>query len=153
MSVVDLLLLASGPVLYTWLAVILGYRRVYSRFPVFFAYNIYAVLATSARLAVSSNGFAYFYVFWWTELGFLLLSIAALHESFRSVFEGFYLVQWFRWFYFGGIVLVVTVSIVNSIFNRPVQVHPLLRIILDVGIPINCILAAIFGLFYASAKL
>ncbi|HEY6252908.1 MAG TPA: hypothetical protein VI685_23360 [Candidatus Angelobacter sp.] len=144
--------MASGLLLYVPLALILWRRRVYVRFPIFFAYCLYAVLATAARLMAALYG-GYFYVFWCTELFFLFLGVAALHESFRSVFEGFYLLRWFRWVYFGGIAVILLLSILNSIFNRPTQVHPLLSVVLDITTPINCIQAAIFGLFYVSVKL
>ena len=152
MRIADILLLVSGLLLYMLLAAILLGRKIYVRFPVFFIYNVYAVVASLARLLAFHNPSAFFYTFWWTELGFLLLSIAAVHEAFREVFEGFYLLRWFRWFYFGGIALILALSIINSIFNRPIQVHPIFRIILDFATPINCILAAIFGLFYIFVK-
>src|SRR5579864_3861843 len=125
----DLLLLASGLVLYVLLLLFLWKHRVYKPFPIFFAYCVYAIAATTARLLAFLFG-GYFYIFWCTDLVFLLLGIAAIHESFRSVFEGFYLLRWFRWLYFGGIAVVVLMSILNSIFNRPTQVHPLLSIVL-----------------------
>jgi len=153
MQIGDILLLASGLLLYVWLTVIVFRRKIHSRFPVFTAYAVFTVCAGFARLLVLRNSSVYFYTYWWTELGFLILSIAALHEAFRSVFVGFYLLRWFRWFYFGGIVMIAASSILNSIFNRPVQVHPLFRIILDFATPINCIQAAIFGLFYVCTKL
>lgn len=128
-------------------------KQLHKDFPLFFLYNVYALIGTAARLFVSSNPFLYFFVFWWTDVGFLILGIASLHEGFRSVFEGFYLLRWFRWFYFGSISVVVVISILSSVFNRPVEVHPLFRIVLDVTTPIHCIQAAIFGLFYISVKL
>jgi hypothetical protein len=149
----NLIVLTTAILLHAWLVVILWRGRFHQQLPIFFAYNAYALMGTAARLAVSSSPYLYFYVYWWTEVGFLLIGIASIHESFRSVFEGFYLLRWFRWFYFGSIVLVVSTSILNSIFNRPVQVHPLFRIVLDVGMPITCIQAAIFGLFYICVKL
>jgi len=147
----DLLLLASGPLLYLPLVLMLWRRRIYARFPIFFGYCLYSLLAGTALLLAAFYG-GYFYVYWWTELFFLFLGIAALHESFRSVFEGFYLVKWFRWTYFGGIGAILLLSILNAVLNRPTQMHPLLRLVLDVTTPINCILAAIFALFYTSAK-
>lgn len=152
MSYRDLFLLASGPLLYIPLALVLWKRRIYAHFPIFFGYCVYAVLATTARLLAALYG-GYFNLYWWTELFFLFLGIAALHESFRSVFEGFYLLQWFRWVYFGGITVILLLAVLNSILNRPTQVHPLLRLVLDITTPINCTMAAIFGLFYVSVKL
>ena len=154
----DTILLAGGVVLHDWIALVLFHHRTYRQFPFFFIYNAYAALAHAGRLvaflvAFYVPGTYYFNVYWWTELFLLLLAIAATHEAFRSVFEGFYLLPWFRWAYFGGISIVLISSILNSIFNRPHDVHPFFRIVLNIGIPVNCILAAISVLFYISAKL
>lgn len=153
MQIVGVALLAGGLILYTWIALILLHHRIYQIFPIFFIYNVYGAFAHAARLiAFFVPGTYYFYVYWGTEAGLLLLAIAATHEAFRSVFEGFYLLPWFRWGYFGGISIVLISSIVNSIFNRPHEAHPFFRVALDIGIPVNCILAAISVLFYISAK-
>jgi|SRR5215471_6303236 len=149
----DIVVLTSAIFLHACIAFVLWKRRFNTQFPFFFAYNIYSLLGTAARLIVSSDPYLYFYVYWWTDVGFLLLGIASTHEAFRSVFEGFYLLRWFRWSYFGAIGIVVGISIVHSIFNRPVHLHPVFRIVLDIQIPINCIQAAIFGLFYLCVKL
>lgn len=158
MPIVSVVLLAGGLVLHTWITLILLHHRTYLHFPFFFIYNAYAALAHAGRLvaflvAFYVPGTYYFNVYWWTELVSLLLAIAATHEAFRSVFEGFYLLPWFRWAYFGGISIVLISSILNSIFNPPRDVHPSFRTVLDIGIPVNCILAAIAVLFYISAKL
>jgi len=144
---------AGGILLHAWLVIILWRGQLRKQFPLFFTYNIYALLATAGRLAVSSDSHLYFYTFWWTDTGFLLLGIASLHEGFRSVFEGFYLLRWFRWLYFGAIVIAVGISTAHTIFNPPIQVHPFFGVVLKLETPIQCIQAAIFGLFYICAKL
>ncbi|HEY6970799.1 MAG TPA: hypothetical protein VJA94_16430 [Candidatus Angelobacter sp.] len=149
----NIVLLTGGILLHACIAFVLWKRRFNTQFPFFFAYNVYSLLGTTARLVVSSDSYLYFYVFWWTDLGFLLLGIASVHEGFRSVFEGFYLLRWFRWSYFGAIGIVVCIAIVHSIFNRTEHLYPVFRIVLDLQIPINCIQAAIFGLFYLCVKL
>jgi hypothetical protein len=150
---INIIFLTSGLALQGWLTLILWRKKVYRQFPLFFDYNIYGTLVSAARLIANSDPYFYFYVFWWTDLGILLLSIASLHEAFRSVFEGFYLLKWFRRFYFGGICVPVAAAAINSIFNRPVQVHPMFRIVHDVETPIYCVEVAIFGLFYLCARL
>lgn len=153
MNLVDTTLLAGGVILHAWIALILLHHRNYRQFPFFFSYIVYAAFAHAARLVALYIPGTYFYVYWWTELGLVLLAIAATHEASRSVFEGFYLLPWFRRAYFGSISIVLISSILNSIFNRPRQVHPLYSIVLDIAIPVNCIVAAIAVLFYISAKL
>jgi hypothetical protein len=153
MNVADTTLLAGGVILYPWIVLVLLHHGTYRQFPVFFVYNVYGAFAHAARLITLYIPHTYFYAYWWTEAGLLLLAIAATHEAFRSVFEGFYLLPWFRWAYFGGISMVLISSIVNSVFNRPLDAHPLFTKALDFGIPANCILAAISVVFYISARL
>ena len=149
-----ILVSASGLLLCIWLTLILLHHRIYEEFPIFFTYNVYAVVVVAARLvALYISGKYYFYLFWWTEFVSLLLAIAAMHEVFRSVFDGFYLLRWFRWCYFAGIMVVLISSALNSIFNPAREVYWLFGIILGFVIPINGILAAIFALFYIAAKL
>jgi hypothetical protein len=135
------------------LAALLLRRRAQRNFPVFASYQVYAVLALAARLAVEFDQGVYFRVYWWTEIGFLVLGIAASHEAFRWVFSGFYRLNWFRWFYYGGIGLTVTISAVNSALHPPVNAEPLFGRILQFSIIINGIQAAIFALFYLLVKL
>ncbi|HWZ43045.1 MAG TPA: hypothetical protein VNW97_06190 [Candidatus Saccharimonadales bacterium] len=92
-------------------------------------------------------------VFWFTELGFLVLGIAASHEAFRWVFSGFYRLNWFRWFYYGGIGFTFAISVVNSAMHPPVNASLFFGWILQLGIAINGIQAAIFALFYLLVKL
>ena len=153
MSKVDLIQLPVQSILHIWLVIAVIRSGARRRFPWFFAYCIYAVLGLAARfLAAISSRRTYFYTYWYTDPGFLLLGIAALHEVFRQVFAGFYLLRWFRWLYYGGITIVVLIAVVNSLVNRPMNVYPVFGIILDVGIAVNCIQAAIFALFYFLAK-
>src|SRR5947207_13333330 len=113
MHIGTILQLAVALMLHIWLAAIVLWRGMRQQFPWFFAYCMYSVLGTGARLAAVPSDKAYFYVFWWTDPGFLLLGIAALHEAFQKVFAGFYLLRWFRWFYYSGIAGLVSIAVIN----------------------------------------
>lgn len=150
------LLLGSGLIGHLWLtAMLLRSRQVRDNFVIFLSYQAYAVLAVAARLsAVELDESVYFRVFWLTELGFLVLGIAASHEVFRWVFSGFYRLKWFRWFYYGGIGLTIAITAVNSAVHAPLNTKdPLFGVILQFSIVINGIQAAIFALFYLLVKL
>lgn len=79
----------------------------------------------------------------------MLLSLAALHEVFHWMFEGFYRLWWFQLFYYGTLILVLGVAIRNAVVSPPVQAHPVISLILDVNIALNFVLAGIVGLFVA----
>ncbi|MBZ5525038.1 MAG: hypothetical protein LAP21_22645 [Acidobacteriia bacterium] len=151
----DAILLGSGLIGHIWLTAMLLRRRIQRSFVIFVAYQAYAVLAVAARLSVVELGESvYFRVFWWTELGFLALGIAASHEAFRWVFSGFYRLKWFRWFYYGGIGLTIAISAINSAIHAPVNTQDVaFGRILQFSIVINGIQAAIFALFYLLVKL
>ncbi|HEY6348658.1 MAG TPA: hypothetical protein VI636_04535 [Candidatus Angelobacter sp.] len=146
MHISNLIELAISFTLEVWLVALLLRRNAQHHFPVFFSFTFYAATATAARLLTSFHYRAYFYVFWWTEAFILLLSLAALHEIFHWMFEGFYRLWWFRLFYFGTIALVLSIAARNAIVDPP-QAHPVISLILDAGIASNFVLAGIVSLF------
>jgi hypothetical protein len=155
MDLVTSIPLIAGIIGHTCLTVLLLNRRAYRNFPFFVCYQAYATLALTARLAtfLAQRSKPYFFTFWSSELGFLVLAIAASHEVFRWVFSGFYRLPWFRAFYYGGIGLTIVIVGINSLLHVPVNVHPLVGRILPFGIVINGIQAAIFALFFLLVKL
>lgn len=145
--------MGSGLLLGVWLTLMLLHHRVYKHFPLFVVYNIYAVVASAGFLVALYIPGTYFYVYWGSEIGFLLLATVAIHEVFHSVFEGFYLLPWFRWCYFASLAIVLTFAIISTGYNPPVQAHPLYSLALNITTPANCVLVAICALFYMAAKL
>jgi hypothetical protein len=148
MAVRNVIELAVSLSLEVWLTVLLFRRRIYRQFVLFVIYVCLSVPITAARLLTVSNYTAYFYVFWLTEVTLLSLGLAALHEVFHSVYEGFYGLRGFRLFYYGIIALVLIVTAVNAVVNPPVQAHPVTGLILDMGIAINLLrmgIAAFYG--------
>lgn len=134
------------------LMVLLFRRGVRRHFPVFFAYVLVAGPVTAARLVTASHYHLYFYLYWWSNAVLLLLGLAALHEVFRWVYEGFYSFWWFRLLYFGAIAAVLIISIQHALFNPPVQADPLIGLILNIGIAVNLLQAGIAALFGVLAK-
>jgi hypothetical protein len=135
-----------------WLLALLFRRGVRHHFPVFFSYGALLAPVTLARLLTLTNYPIYFMVFWSTDALLLLLGLAALHETFRWVYEGFYMFWWFRLIYYGTISLVLFITIRNAVVNPPVQAHPLVGLILSIGIAVNLLRAGIAALFAALSK-
>ncbi|HZE79305.1 MAG TPA: hypothetical protein VE604_00305 [Candidatus Polarisedimenticolia bacterium] len=152
MPISNLIELAITLALEIWLLGLLFRRGVSRHFPLFFTYSAYTVAIAIARLITIGNYHVYFYVFWWTDAVLLLLGLAALHETFRWVYEGFYMFWWFRLIYYGTISLVLLVTVRNAIVNPPVQAHPLIGLILNIGIAVNLLQAGIAALFAALSK-
>jgi hypothetical protein len=70
-------------------------RRAYKPFPWFSAYVGFAIVAGVARFVVRNHAGLYFHVYWDSEIGYLILSIAALYEVFRAVFRNLQHTWWF----------------------------------------------------------
>jgi hypothetical protein len=153
MHISNLVELAISFVLETWLVVLLFKRKVRRHFPMFFSFVLYATATAVARLVTVTHYRTYFYTFWWTEALLLVLSLAALHEVFYWMFEGFYQLWWFRVPYYGTIIAVVAVAIRNAIVSPPVQALPVISVILDVSIGVNLLLVGLSSLFFALRQL
>jgi len=135
-----------------WLVILLFMRNARRHFPLFFAYSLYTVAVTAVRLASVNNYRVYFYAFWWTEAMVLLLGLAALHEVFHWVYEGFYRLRWFQILYYGAIGIVLLATTIDSIANPLFPADQLVSLILKISIPINFIQLAIVALFSALLK-
>jgi len=148
----NLIILAVSLGLEICLVILLFQRDVRRHFPVFFFYILVSVPVTAARLLTLTHYHIYFFVYWWSNAVLLLLGVAALHEVFHWVYEGFYRLRWFRLIYYGAIAVVLLVTGINAMANPPVQAHPVIGLILEIGIAVNLLQVAIVALFGALAK-
>jgi hypothetical protein len=91
--------------LQVWIFVLLVRKGLYRRFPLFLLYTLVQIGTglAQATLVGSKN---YFYVYWWSMAMVGLLSVLALHESFRAVFGAFYRLPWFRLLWPGTVALI-----------------------------------------------
>lgn len=103
-------------------------------------------------MAVSHDR-AYYYVFFAGEAVLVVLSLAALHQVFYWVFEGFYRLHWFLVFYWGTILVALGVAVRNAIINPPVHADLIASVILDVEIAVNFVRMGIVSLFIVFHKL
>src|SRR6476620_4239397 len=149
MTISNLIELSISLSLEVWLIVLLVRRGARTHFPVFFAYVVISAPVTVARLLTAGHYLPYFYAYWTTTALLLLLGLAAVHEVFRWVYEAFYEFTWFRLLYYGVISVVLVITARNALVNPPVQTHPLVGLVLDLGIAINFIRSGIACLFYA----
>lgn len=136
-----------------WLLILLIKRGVHRHFPMFFSYVVYTTAITLPRLLFIRSYDVYFYFYWWTDVPLLMLSMVALHEVFRWVFEGFYRLLWFRAFYFGTAAVVLLIAILHSIVNPPVHAKINFSLVLDSEMAMNLLVAGLVALFYVLARL
>lgn len=152
MKISNIIELVFSLSLEAWLIVLLFRRNVYKYFPVFVGYIVISAPITAARLIAAPNYQLYFYVYWSTNALLLLIGLGALHEIFRWAYEGFYELWWFRVFYYGSISAVLILALRNAAVNPPVQAHPLVGLVLNIGIAVNLLQAVIACVFYGLTR-
>ena len=130
-----------------WLAVLLYRRRVYKLAPVFFSYIVISGPVSLARLLTIKHYNVYFFVFWASELLLILLSLSALNQVFWLTYEGVHFLWWFRWLYYGAILLALGITVRMAIVSPPVAAHPGISFIVDAEITANMIRTGIVALF------
>jgi hypothetical protein len=54
----------------------------------------YVVVVSTLKVLFLSNRRVYFYVYWASEPGDVVLSVLSVHESFRRAFGDFYRLKW-----------------------------------------------------------
>lgn len=98
------------------LAAILVYRRLYRRFPIFFAYILTVILVDAIRFFVHrvrwTTTLQYFYTYWITEAVEVLLGFLVLYEVFLiRLFPEFNTTRVYRWLFptIGAIIAGLTI--------------------------------------------
>jgi hypothetical protein len=156
MNNLDLTMIVAGTVLLAALAVVLGWRRAYREYPVFFVYVLGSLLIallrlSAVRLFFRSNYVLYFKVYWITDALLVFVGLLALYEVFRRVFRAFFsLYSWFWALFPCVIVLVASIATVHALQHPPIEAIPLIGVILSLEIGVNVIRSSIFVLFFVT---
>ena len=148
----DLFVSLAGLSLVVCLAVLLIVRKLHKRFPFFFTFVAFSIVATTAVISASGNYSTVFKVYWTTEAMHAVLALAALHEAFRYVFS----VErddWrlFRLIFPGAVVILSIFFIGNAILYPPHQGPMVISLILSFGTVVNCVEGGLFILFLVLA--
>jgi hypothetical protein len=146
------LLPLSGPVLQTWLAVLLVQKRAARDFRFFFIYTVFAVIAEITRFAVHGNFRTYVYVFWISQPIYALLGYLAIAEVFYHVFKNFYGIRWFRFLLPGMGIFMVGLSVLIAILRPPIQAGQFLTTVFVFEIIVRCIQLGVFFLIFGLAQ-
>jgi hypothetical protein len=96
MKTSELTLALSGISLQLGLCFLLLTRGFQRPFRSFFAYTLFSVIASIAGVSVRNIPHFYFYFYWTSEIFYIVLAMAALHEIVSMVFRKFYAMRWFR---------------------------------------------------------
>lgn len=146
-------LLAVPAALWAAILALVRRRRLFTRFPLFAAYTAYVLICTVLKLVTLSNRGLYFYVYWFSEPGEVILSILSVYESFIRVFGDFYRLVWFRILFPGTIILALSYSAWYAYAHPPEHAKGWAAAIISTAVAAQCITLGISVLFFALLRL
>ncbi len=112
MSTINISLAFGAVGLVLALLAILTKRRLYRRFPAFFAYCLWTLVVAILRFFVREHPIPYFVVYWITEASYFVLAFAVMLSLFQPFTEVTYRQQpWSRHVMLSVCVLVIGISL------------------------------------------
>jgi hypothetical protein len=143
----------SGPVLQTWLALLLVRKGAVRTFKFFFAYTVFAVIAEFVKIALAQRDFhLYVYAFLVTQPIYALLGFLSIAEVFSHVFKNFYRIWWFRFVFPSFGVLAVATSVLIAVLRPPVQANAFIATLFVLEIIVRCLQLGVFLLIIVLAN-
>src|SRR5208282_2677960 len=133
--------------------VLLWRRNLLRTIPLFFSYVLYVLIRTIVGSITLSTPDVYFYVYWITAPGEVILMILAAYESFLRMFHVFYLLRWFRVFFPGSIAMALLYSAVRGYLSPPVHASAVGAAIISAMLTGQYVILTISLGFFALAKL
>lgn len=127
--------------------------RMQKRFLWFFTYISYEIVTSALKLAVSGSPDTYFRVYWTTEIFDVLLTFAAVGESFLHVFSQEARLRWFRWIFWACMTIALAYAGWKAWAYPPAQADRLIALIVDLEFTFDCIIAVIGLLYFALSAL
>lgn len=131
---------------------LMGRRHLYRRFPIFAAYTAYVIASSVLKAVFLSKARAYFYVYWISEPGEVVLSVLSIYESFIRVFGDFYRLIWFRVLFPATILVVLAYSSWTAYAHPPVGVNGIASAIISTAIAAQYVILGISVLFLVLAR-
>jgi hypothetical protein len=150
MKASEFALVLGGIGLQAGLCVLLILKGFQRPFRSFFAYTLFSVLASSAGLALRNHLTAYFYFYWISELIYIVLGLAALHEIIHVVFRNFYAIRWFRLLFPAvGAAMIVTAVLRTALVSRSgAPLESLFEMIVSLEILVRLFQFGLLALFF-----
>jgi hypothetical protein len=127
------------------LLVILIRRKLYTRFPVFFAYSVWTICATALRLAAGKHPVFFFLAYWLTEVSYFIIALVAiamiLHPFAKSLYDRH---SWSRFVIPALLLLVIGTSLFAATF-KPMDASAIGRFAsaVYVFVPLMCLLEVV----------
>lgn len=126
----DVGLIVAGIAVGVWLLIIVYRRDIRKRLPWFACYVLWELLASCIQLILLPiNRRVYANVYWWMETVEIVLTVAAVRESFLRIFRGFTKMPWFRWTVSGVIGAIVAYSAWRAFYHPPLHTSRLVALV------------------------
>jgi hypothetical protein len=122
-------------------------HRLQKQFLWFLIYISYALAECILRLAVSGSPQTYFRVYWLTEVLDVVLTLAAVRESFLHIFWPETRQRWFKWVFWSCIALAIAYASWKAWAYPPRQADRIVMVILNLEFALGTSIS-IFGLLY-----
>lgn len=142
----ELILALAGTVLQSCLFLLLFFRKSYRQFPVFFLYVGFSVTSALLGLLVRNQA-VYIWVYWTSELLYIVLTFLVLQEAFRSVFRNFQAFLWYRLLFPVIGFLMVAISILKTAISPPADHNQLASTLISLEIAVGFLQFGIFCAF------
>jgi hypothetical protein len=122
-------------------------RKMITIVPFFGIYLAYSCCAALARMLTSLDYSTFFYVFWVTELFYLILSVLCVYKSLSSAFRGLMLIRWFSILYPMLCAGIVGYSLWKAIERPPIEGYPITNLTIGIEFGAQYLVAGTFLLF------
>jgi hypothetical protein len=150
-GLLNTIIVAVGVCLQAIILFLLLRSRGNRQFPWFFVYISYSLLESVLRLVArgfgSGYGRLYYNVYYWSEIGEVLLAVMAVRESFLNVFRAYTKLRWFLITVWGSVALALAYALARAIFAPPVSATRRGAVIIGLEVAVNYSLAAV-GIVY-----
>src|SRR5258708_8844951 len=121
----DLTISLTSMALAAALIAVLGWRRTYRQYPLFFVYVVSSLLIAILRFSVRGDYRLFFKVYWSTEAIYALVALLALYEVFRRLFQSFFpIYRWFWALFTSFLAIFRAIAAMIAILLRPFQAFP-----------------------------
>ncbi|MGZ7101155.1 MAG: hypothetical protein ACXVJ1_03920 [Candidatus Angelobacter sp.] len=137
------------------LAVLMLARRAHKRFRFFFVYTLFAIVAELTKFSLldpRKGTWPFFWAAWGSEAIYAILGFLAIYEAFRSVFENFHQLTWFKFLLPITAAIMLGIAVLIPVIHRAVDTEPILEGILALQVAVRCLQLGVFFLIFLLAK-
>lgn len=152
MQTLNVLSLVVAIVLQSWIVYQLFRRKLQKRFRWFLIYSAYAWFEAVSRLVVVGNEHGYFWVYWLTSLGGLVLTALALWESFRAILWLETKQAWFPWVFWPCLGVAVAYEVGRAWFYPPYGMTWVVATVMDIEIGQDYLIIALSVLYFGLVR-